>query len=254
VAPFIGIISSGGKAIVGWIGVAKKAYDAYDMEDRRHAFAPGDPDAAFDAVALLLDREIAAAAAGASVKTAAFTGKALGAFADFGAVTGPVIGLLELLATVMQMVIEYVRDFLECRDGSKLLKTGPLDFTIFAVCPILGCYFLVIQDHSTIINFAVGDYGTPNFVFDVERLVKKIDPVLSRARSYIQISRLEIPGMENAKGIVEANYSVKTGLAKAAATPEHIKDTVMDRIEGWFAKPEKVVVDKARIVGFGSKP
>jgi hypothetical protein len=254
VAPFVGAISSGGKAIIGWIGVAKKAYDSYDMADRRHAFKPGDPEAAFDAVSTLLDREIASATAQASVRTVAFTGKALGAFADYGAVTGPVIGLLELLATIMQAVVEYVRDFLECRDASKLLRTGPLDLSLFAVCPILGCYFLVIQDHSTIINFAVGDYGTPNFVFDVEKLVKKIDPVLVKSRNYIKLSRLEIPGMENSKGIVEANYSVKTGLGKVTGLPEHVKDKVFDTIEGWFEKPQKVAVDKSRIVGMGSKP
>lgn len=233
VAPFVGIISSGGKAVIGWIGVAKKAYESVDLESRRHAFAPGDPEAAFDAVGELLDREIAASAAGATVKTAAFTGKTLGTFADFGSVTGPVIGLLELLATVLQAVVEYVRDFLECRKASKLLKTGPLDFRLFVASPILGCYFLVIQDHSTIINFAVGDYGTPNFVFDVERLVRKIDPVLSKARTYIRSSRLEIPGMANAKGIVEKNYSVKTGVAKVKAFPDHVKDTVLGTIEGW---------------------
>jgi hypothetical protein len=239
VAPFVGIISSGGKAVIGWIGVARKAYESVDLESRRHAFAPGDPEAALNAVSELLDREIAANTAGATTKTAAFTGKTLGTFADFGAVTGPVIGLLELLATVLQAVVEYVRDILECRKASKLLKTGPLDFRLFVACPVLGCYFLVIQDHSTIINFAVGDYGSPNFVFDVEQLIKKIDPVLSKARTYIKSSRLEIPGMEHAKGIAEKNYSVKTGMAKVTGFPEHVKDTVLGKIEGWVMRPQK---------------
>jgi hypothetical protein len=254
VAPLVGVISSGGKAVIGWIGVAKKAHQAYDFELRRYAFSPGDPEAAFDALGILLDREIASSVASATSKTVAFTGKALGAFADFGAATGPIIGLLELLAKVLQTVIEYVRDFLECRAGSKLLKTGPLDISLFAACPILGCYFLVVQDHSTIINFAVGDYGTPNFVFDAEALVKKIGPVLSKARMYINVSRLEVPGMASAKGIVVENYSVKTGLAKATGLPGHIKDSMMDKIEGWISKPERIEVDKSRIVGFGSQP
>ncbi|MEO7084035.1 MAG: hypothetical protein ABI442_01050 [Gemmatimonadaceae bacterium] len=254
VAPLVGIISSGGKAVVAWIQVARRAHMAYDFEDRRHAFQPGDPSAAFDALLTLLDREIASLAAHAATKTVAFTGKALAAAGDFGAVSGPILGLLELLAKILQTVLEYVRDITECRKASLLLKTGPLDLSLFVVCPILGCYFLVIQDHSTIINFAVGDYGTPNFVFDVEQLVKKIDPVLSKARTYIDESRLEIPGMKNAKGVVSANYSVATGLGKATGLPGHIKDSISEKIENWIDKPDKVVVDKLRIVGFGSKP
>ena len=252
-APFVGVISSGGKAIAGWIGVAKKLYDAIKLEDSRYAFAPGDPEAAFSAVILLLDREIASASARAGVKTAAFTGKALGAFADGGAITGPAIGLMELLADIFQTIVEYVRDYKECNAANELLRVGALNLDLFSVSPILGCYFLVIQDHSTIINFAVGDYGTDNWTFDAEKLVAKIGPALEKSRHYIRVSRLEIPGMEHAKGVVEQNYSVKTGLDKVTGAPGAIKDKITDRIEAWFEKPEKPPkVDKSRIIGFGS--
>ena len=252
-APFVGVISSGGKAIIGWIGVIKKEWDAIKLEDSRYAFAPGDPEAAFSAVVTLLDREIVSASARAGVKTAAFTGKALGVFADAGAITGPVIGLMELLAEIFQTIIEYVRDYKECQAANDLLRVGALNFDLFSTSPILGCYFLVVQDHSTIINFAVGEYGTPNWMFDVEKLVGKIGPALEKSRHYIRVSRLEIPGMEHAKGVVEENYSVKTGLSKVTAAPGALKDKIADRIDAWFEKPEKPPkVDKSRIVGFGS--
>ena len=252
-APFVGVISSGGKAIIGWIGVIKKEWDAIKLEDSRYAFAPGDPEAAFAAVVTLLDREIVSASARAGVKTAAFTGKALGVFADAGAITGPAIGLIELLAEIFQTIIEYVRDYKECQAANDLLRVGALNFDLFSTSPILGCYFLVIQDHSTIINFAVGEYGTPNWMFDVEKLVGKIGPALEKSRHYIRVSRLEIPGMEHAKGVVEENYSVKTGISKVTAAPGALKDKIADRIDAWFEKPEKPPkVDKSRIVGFGS--
>jgi hypothetical protein len=252
-APFVGVISSGGKAIVGWIGVARKAWEGLKLEDSRYAFAPGDPEAAFNAVITLLDREIMSESAKAGVKTAAFTGKALGVFADAGAITGPAIGLMELLAEIFQTIIEYVRDYKECKAGNEMLRVGALNFDLFCVCPILGCYFLVIQDHSTIINFAVGDYGTPNWMFDAEKLVGKIGPTLQKARHYITVSRFEIPGMAHAKGVVEQNYSAKTGLDKVTGLPGAIKDKISDRIDAWFEKPEKPPkVDKSRIVGFGS--
>lgn len=243
-APFVGAISSGGKAVMGWAGVAKTAWDKHSIEGKRHAIAAGDPMAAFDALLVLLQREIVSKSAKAGVQTAAFTGKTLGVFADGGAVTGPVIGLLETLAEIFQTIIEYVRDYRECNAANEALRLGALNFDLFGTSPILGCYFLCVQDHSTIINFAVADYGTTDFVFDVEALVKKLEPVLERSRAYIGDCRLEIPGMENAKGIVE-----KKG------TLEKIKDALMEKLESAFLnKQSGPVVDKARIQGFGHQP
>lgn len=238
-APFVGAISSGGKAVVGWIGVANSHWQRSKVAGARYAIAAGDPEAAFDAVLVLLDREITSQTVRASVKTGAFTGKLLGTFADAGAVTGPVIGLLELLAEIFQTVVEYVTDYRECQAGTRMLQVGALNLELFEVSPILGCYFIVYQDHSTIINFAVGDYGTPNWMFDVERLVKKVQIVLDKARHLIHHSRLEVAGMERMKGVVLEGYSVKTGIGKLAATPDHVKEKIADGITSWFVKPEK---------------
>lgn len=252
-APFVGAISSGGKAIVGWIGVANSHWQRSKVADSRYAIATGDPEAAFDAVLVLLDREIMSETAKASVKTGAFTGKLLGAFADAGAVTGPVIGLLEILAQIFQTIVEYVVDYRECQAGTRMLRIGAMNLELFETSPILGCYFLVGQDHSTIINFAVGDYGTPNWMFDVERLVKKVQLVLEKSRHLIHASRLEVAGAERMKGVVMEGYSVKTGLSKVAATPEHVRGKIADGISAWFVTPVKPQkVDPSRIVGFGS--
>ncbi len=252
-APFVGAISSGGKAVVGWIGVVHSHWQRSKVEDTRFAIATGDPEAAFDAVLVLLDREIMSATAKASVKTAAFTGKLLGAFADAGAVTGPVIGLLEIIAQIFQTIVEYVVDYRECQAGTRMLKLGALNLDLFETSPILGCYFIVVQDHSTIINFAVGDYGTPNWMFDVERLMKKVQLVLDKAQHLIHASKLEVAGAERMKGVVVEGYSVKTGMGKLAATPDHVKGKITDGISAWFVKPEKPMkVDPSRIVGFGS--
>jgi hypothetical protein len=252
-APFVGAISSGGKALIGWAGVVKDAYDKASMKSSRDAFAPKDPEAAFDALIELMDREMNSDIGKASVKTAAFGGKLLGSFADFGAATGPVVGLLELLAEIFQTIIEYVRDYKECLAANEELRLGALNMDIFKVSPILGCYFLVVQDHSTIVNFAVADYGTENWMFDVERLVGRIGKALDKSRQLIHKSRLEVPGMSNAKGVVDANYSVKTGLGKVTGAPGALKDKIASTIDGWFDKPVRPpTVDRARIIGFGS--
>ena len=255
-APFLGTISSGGKALVGWVSVAKLSWDMTEMEERRFAFRPGDPEAAFKAVVLLLDREIAATTKKALTHTVAFTGKALGAFADGGAVTGPVLGVLETLAQIFQTIVEYVRDYKEVQRANRALALGALNLDLFKTCPVLGCYFLVVQDHSTIINFAVADYGTPNWMLDVERLVKQVQLVLEKARRYIKLARFEIPRMENAKGIQEAAWSHKTGLDRLTSAPGAAVDAVangllsgIDRVRGNASGLPKV--DKSRIVGMG---
>jgi len=256
-APFVGVISSGGKAVLGWVSVARKAYSMYDLKGYADAFAPKDPSAAFDAVLVLVKRELHSQIAKASVATTAFSGKALGVWADAGAVTGPVIGLLELLAEIFQTIVEYVRDYKECQAANEALRVGALNLDLFTVSPVLGCYFLVVQDHSTIINFAVGDYGTPNWMFDVEQLVLKINDVLEKCRDLIRESRLEIPDMKNVKGLVEQNYSVKTGFSKVTGAPGAVKDKITDTVSGWFmspTRPPKPVFDKARIQGFGYTP
>jgi hypothetical protein len=251
-APLLGTISSGGKAISGWVGVAKTAWTKSGAAESRYAFAAGDPEAALDAVLKLLNRELASKTAKASVATGAFTGKLLGTFADGGAITGPVLGILETLAEIFQTIVEFVTDYKEIQLANELLRVGALNLELFEICPILGCYFLVIQDHSTIINIAVGEYGTPDFVFDAERLIDKIRPVLAQARQYILVSRSEILGLEKAKGIATENWSVKGKFDKLTDLPGHMTELMGDKIESWLTTPEKpVVVDKSRIVGIG---
>ena len=253
ITPFIGAISSGGKALAGWAGVAANAYKLNSVQGTRYAFAPGDPEAAFDAVVKLMEREIASGSARAGVKTVAFTGKLLGTFADGGALTGPLLGLAELLAEVMQQVVEYVREYKECQAANEMLRIGALNLDLFSVSPVLGCYFLVVQDHSTIINFAIGDYGTPNWMYDVEKLVAKAQAALEKARLCIAASRYEIVGLSNAKGVVGPNWSHRGTLDKITSAKDEVQDQVLASVEGWLNNPVKQLkVDKSRIVGFGS--
>jgi hypothetical protein len=77
--------------------------------------------------------------------------------------------------------------------------------------------------------------------------------VLEKARLLINVSRLEVPGMANYKGLVAANYSVKTGLDAVTGAPGALKDKIANTVEGWFDNPVRPApVDKSRIVGFGA--
>jgi hypothetical protein len=251
VAPLVGTISSGGKAIVEWGKVAESAWRKHSIAEVRYAIAPADPEAAFDALLVLLTREIGTKTGKAGIATVAFSGKLLGTFADAGAVTGPLVGMLETLAGIFQTIFEYVRDVREREMANDLLGLRALDMELFNICPLLGCYFLVIQDHSSIINMAVGEYGGPNFVFDAERMIEKVRPVLKQAREYILVSRLEIADLEKAKGIATENWSVKGTFGKLADLPNHVVETMGGKITAAISEPKKDVVDKSRMIGLG---
>lgn len=253
-APVLGTLSSGGKALKAWTECAYRHWQQVQMEDRRFAFRPGDPEAAFDAVIALLDREVRAAAKRAGIHTTAMTGKALGLALDAGAASGPVLGLLETLAQIFVMIMDYVRDYNEVKHANLCIERGALDLTLFKTCPLLGCYFLLVQDHSTIISYAVGDYGRDGWQMRVEHLVGQIETVLERARHYVKVSRFELPGMENAKGVREANWSHRKGLDKVGSAPGALAgavgDALGDRINEWRGRAApRPPVDRARIVG-----
>jgi uncharacterized membrane protein (DUF2068 family) len=106
-------------------------------------------------------------------------------------------------------------------------------------------------------------------MFDVERMVKAVTPVLESSRRMIQASKFELRGiriddktaedmlisLQDHKGIVEKNYSVKTGLEKAVAFPDHVKEVLTERFMSAIGKgkvPQGPVFDKSRIQGFGS--
>jgi hypothetical protein len=254
VAPFFGSISSGKKAILGWCKVAVDAWKEYDSEKRRFAFAPGDPESAFDAVLKLLHDAKIAHAKAAGVATGAFALKLGLAFVDAGAVSGPVVGAAETLAELCQTIYDLVQDWKELKAANNALRVGPIDFRLFEISPVLGCYFLVMQDHSTIINYAVADWGSAGFVLDVQRLVKAVEPVLQRAREFIFASPFEIVDFRNAKGVVGGNWKTKSTLGKVVSLKEHVQGEIEDKVDsflGLSTKPKVPKVDKSRIIGYG---
>ncbi len=268
-APILGSITSGLKAAQAWAEVAKTAREKYKLSQARYAIAKGDPEAALTAIGVILNRELASNTAAATSATVTFSLQTAGLFADMGGVTGPAVAAAQTIAELLQSIYEFVRDYKEVQRANKLLELGALNLDLFETCPILGCYFIAVQDHSTVIAFAVDEYGTANWMFDVERMVKALTPVLESARRMIHASKFELKGiriddktaevmlisLQDQKGIVEKNYSVKTGVDKAMAFPDHVKEVLTERFMSAIGKgttPPGPVFDKSRIQGFGS--
>jgi hypothetical protein len=69
--PFIGMVTNGAKAAVGWAKVIKQGWDMYKLGQIAVAFAPGDPDAAFEAILVIVKRNLQAQIGDASISTSA---------------------------------------------------------------------------------------------------------------------------------------------------------------------------------------
>ena len=203
VVPFVGVISSGGKAIKDWVGVAQNVYKATDLESRYGDVRMGDPSAALEAIVAIIDRQIKKQTADAAIHTTAFTAKGAAALADGGTATNAVLGILETIAVLLNTLADLVIDARQVDTGNSLIVAKQFDLTMFSKCPILGCYYVAVQDHSTIMDFDFANMGKANWQQEAQRLKYAIKPVIQQAGVLIDKSRVEIKGMEEAKGVYQ---------------------------------------------------
>ena len=203
-APIIGVVTSGGKMVKGWVDVARTVSSKSDMESRAVVIRKGDPSAAFNSILLIIDRDLKRQQADATIHSAAFVAKGIGVLADGGAATGQVVGAIESIAALLNLLVDVAIDARQVSDGNKLLRAANFDITMFSECPILGCYYIVIQDDSTIMDFDIDNMGRDNWQLEAQRLKIAIRPVIKKASDLIAKSRIEIPGMESAKGVYQA--------------------------------------------------
>lgn len=212
VTPLIGMISSGGKATMDWVGVARNIHSATEMESRAVDVRGGDPTAALQAMTAVIDRQIKKQAADGAIRTTAFTAKAAAAAADFGTATTAAIGVVESVAILLNTLVDIVTDAKQMVAGNKLIQANKIDLDLFNTCPILGCYYIVVQDHSTIMNFEIANMGRENWKQEAERLRYAIKPVLAKASDLISKSRIGIRGMDSAKGVYQSSLLQKITL------------------------------------------
>ena len=211
-APFLGMTLSGAKAVRAWVAVAQNVYDLDQMNASRADIRLGDPTAALNAIRAIIDRELTSQKAQAGLRTAAFAAKGLFTFADFGTASTSAVGAAESIAILLNILAEVVRDAVEINNGNKLIRQNKIDLNLFRECPILGCYYIAVQDHSTIMNFEIENMGRANWQQEAERLKYAIKPVIEKATELIDKSRIKMDGMEMAKGVYKSTLLQKIEL------------------------------------------
>jgi hypothetical protein len=201
--PLIGVFSSGASAVKDWVGVAQNVYKATEMESRYGDVRMGDPTAALEAIVAIIDRQIKKQTADAAIHTTAFAAKGIGVLADGGSATTAALGAVEAIATLLNTLVDLVIDARQIDAGNALITARQFDLALFSRCPILGCYYVAVQDQSTIMDFDFENMGKPNWQPEAQRLRYAIAPVIKQAGVLIDKSRVEIKGMENAKGVFQ---------------------------------------------------
>ena len=154
-------------------------------------------------MAKLTVSEIKKQIADAAIHTTAFSAKAIAAAADGGTATNAALGAVETLALLLNMLVDLVIDAQQLETGNKLIAARQFDLTMFSKCPLLGCYYVAVQDESTIMDFDFENMGKANWRQEAERLKYAIKPVIKQAGVLIDKSRVEIKGMAEAKGVYQ---------------------------------------------------
>ncbi len=202
VTPIIGVLWSAKKLAEATKAVVEDARNLYKHGEYRQGFRPGDPLAAADAIKLIIKRDLGMHSVDLARQATATGAKIAGLFADMGTATNAAIGVANTLATLGLKLFALGIDIKDMRAGNKrLAKPDTLDASIFAECPILGCYLLTCADTSSVANLFVADIGLPGWMDKVEKLkAEKMEPLLKIAAEAIEKSNLQLDGLQSNKG------------------------------------------------------
>jgi hypothetical protein len=240
VTPVISVLYSGGKMMLAAKQVTEDGYHLYKSQEYRSGFRNSDPSAAADGVITIIKRDLAVHSLDLARNSVATGGKIAGLFVDFGTATSAGLGVANALAGLGLQLYQLGQEIADMRAGNaRLARPDDIDLSIFAECPILGCYLITCADTSSVADFFIADMGTPGWMDRIEKMKKtKMEPMQKIATKSINDSRLQLEGLRSDKG----THAEKGFFAR-------IKSKIVNKVSPSSTTPK---VDKSRIVGMGS--
>ena len=200
-APIIGTIISGGKTAMNVIRMMMADYATIQFRDNFGDVRPGDAAAALAAIIRILEGEVARNQKEAAIHGAAFTAKA--AMLCAGVPVESLVGATEGMLMLVHNLYEVAKQYRQMKDANDKIRAGNIDISIFNSCPILGCYYILVQGDFTIMNFDVSNMGKQNWAQEVLRLKLALEPIKQKAGFLVANSSIVIEGMANAQGIYQ---------------------------------------------------
>lgn len=257
VAPFYGVIGAGVESVKHFYKAIDDLTKSWTAQEQLPAVQTGAPQAALTSVGTLLKRRSNDNFAQGAVKAveSAVNGALIGT--GYGGAATAGVSLGAKIATLAVVIRRRVLEYKEMNKGKlALAKPDTLTPKVFEICPLLGCYLLTNSDTSSIVMscFAEGTI-TANFMTEVEKNKKGIDPLLKSARELIGESLFELkgPGITTRAtatdnrpwierfwisrfGALGKGYRVITTGKKVVAAAGTVKDVATDTLRTGYKK------------------
>jgi hypothetical protein len=194
VTPVVGHIKDGYDLFVGWAKAGAALHQQHSISECHYVIETGAPSAAFSGLKTCLAKETKNEAAAASIATSSFALKTGLVFVDGGAISGPVVGAANALASLSLQLFWLATEWRATVGINKALTAGELDIRLFRTYPLMGCYLLTSATFSDLIP--IDSFGTPGWMDYVEDLKKrKFDGIYEAAGELIDKSPWEIEGL-----------------------------------------------------------
>jgi hypothetical protein len=211
-APYAGILTSGANAIYQFAKLGQAAARWVEVRDCRSAVRAGDPGKAVAAIERVLSRDITRRATQGTM--AGFEAIARGVATGVGGPAAETVaaGVMSIAKLTFQVYV-IGRDFQEKKQANDVMNGAePVTYTVFDKYPLLGCNYVVCVDTSDVVNFMLDDMGADNWMDDVEKLTRKLQPIVATSRKLIDDGRFEIEHMPKLKKI--GNVPTKKAAAR----------------------------------------
>lgn len=194
IAPVVGHIKDGYDLLTGWANAAKALHEQHCISNCSYVIDTGAPAAAFQGVKTCLVNETKNEAASASIATTSFALKTGLAFVDGGAISGPVVGAANAVASLSLQLYWLATEWKATNAINQALAADNLDVTLFRTYPLMGCYLMTSATFSDLIPIEC--FGTPGWMDYVEGLKKRsFDGIYDAATGLIDKSPWEIKGL-----------------------------------------------------------
>ncbi|MCU1291226.1 MAG: hypothetical protein JWP08_76 [Bryobacterales bacterium] len=222
VPPVVGHVKDGYDLFTGWAQAGAKLYEQTGVADRKYVIETGIPASAFAALKQLLVEETRNQVIAASQATASFALKTGLLFADGGAISGPVVGAVNALATLSKQLFLLAVEWRATKAINTALTAGELDVRLFRTYPLMGCYLMISGNTSDLIP--IDSFGTPGWMDYIENSKREFDEIYDSATRLVEASPWEIIGLPKRKS--GTSVSLFGEISRAAGFGSPVSDVV----------------------------
>jgi hypothetical protein len=217
VPPVVGHVKDGYDLFTGWAKAGAGLYEQVGIANRKYVIDTGVPAAAFTALRELLAEETKKQALAASQATASFALKTGMVFVDGGAISGPVIGAINALATLAEQLYFLATEWRATQAVNQALAFGELDVRLFRTYPLMGCYLIISGTLSDLIP--IDCFGTPGWMQYIENSKHEFDEIYRSATKLVDASPWEIQGLAKRKSGTSATIFGELSRAVGLGSP-----------------------------------